>query len=100
VGDSQKRRIGLASGFDSALEIRFRSDGMVYQLLISKSREFSQSISRIAAGDDTIEGTQISGYGDKLRDCRKSQKTPISTISYVMISIIYKKLSFHTAVIG
>jgi hypothetical protein len=39
---------------------------MVYPLLISKSKEFSQSISKIAAGGDTIEGTQISGYGDIL----------------------------------
>jgi hypothetical protein len=37
---------------------------MVYPSLISKSKEFSQSISRIASGGDTIEGTQISGYGD------------------------------------
>jgi hypothetical protein len=37
---------------------------MVYQSLISKSKEFSQSISRVAAGDDTIEGTHISGYGE------------------------------------
>ena len=39
---------------------------MVYPSLISKSKEFSQSISRVAAGGDTIAGTQISGYGDTL----------------------------------
>ena len=37
---------------------------MVYPSLISKSKEFSQSISRVAAGGDTMEGIQISGYGD------------------------------------
>jgi len=31
---------------------------MVYPSLIGKSKEFSQSISRFAAGGDTIEGAQ------------------------------------------
>jgi hypothetical protein len=39
-------------------EIRLRSNGMVYALLISKSKEFSQSISRIAAGGDTMEASK------------------------------------------
>jgi hypothetical protein len=37
---------------------------MVYPSLISKSKEFSQSITRVSASGDTIEGTQVSGYGD------------------------------------
>jgi hypothetical protein len=37
---------------------------MVYPSLISKSKKFSQSISRVAASGDTIEGTQIPGNGD------------------------------------
>ena len=52
---------------------------MVYPSLISKSKEFSQSISRVAAGGDTIEGTQISGYGDIL-SIRASAKAEICSI--------------------
>ena len=53
---------------------------MVYPSLISKSKEFSQSISRIAADGDAIEGIQISGYGDiliyKIKGiCRLGNKT-------------------------
>ena len=53
---------------------------MLYPLLISKSKEFSQSISRIAADGDAIEGIQISGYGDiliyKIKGiCRLGNKT-------------------------
>jgi hypothetical protein len=44
---------------------------MVYPSLISKSKEFSQSISRVAAGGDTIEGTHISGNGDISKKCAK-----------------------------
>ena len=43
---------------------------MVYPSLISKSKEFSQSISRVAAGGDTMEGIQISGYGDIENICK------------------------------
>jgi hypothetical protein len=43
---------------------------MVYPSLISKPKEFSQSISGVAEGDDTIEGNQISGYGDTLKITR------------------------------
>jgi len=50
---------------------------MVYPSLISKSKEFSQSISRVVAGD-TIEGTQISGYGDRIEKITRIARLQIS----------------------
>ena len=54
---------------DSIQELQnsFRSDQIVYFILINKSKGFSQSLSSVPTGGDMIRENQISGGGNILR---------------------------------
>ena len=62
---------------------------MVYPSLISKSKEFSQSISRVAAGGDTMEGTQMSGYGDILSIRTSAEAEICSFFSHPLSGLMF-----------
>jgi len=46
------------------LKNRFKSGGMAYLILINKSKGFSQSLSGVPTGCDSITENQISADGD------------------------------------